>query len=1224
MSKRKELSVIVIFIMINNIFFISDIADSSISTRVEDIEINPDDLNILYQNDEDFSNKKSRSNIECSNGGSWLDNFDDDSKIDMLNSENIITRSGSSMLESVETKITPDTSGLWHFDEGTGKNAIDSSDNQNDGNLKNGLEFHWNSSGKHGYALNFDGKDDYIHVDNDPSLNFNERLTIELWVHPKRWGDSEVLVSKWWGYLKNDSYVVYLENHNYPVKRAFRFQIGEYNDFEYVETSGILSTNNWYHIVGVYTGSKLLIYLNGELSASKTTDIYKIANTKTNLGIGANPGGGRNWFYGLMDEIGIYNRAFDADEIKLRYERGSKLFKKSGVLTTDTISIPDKMNWDSIYINKTQPANTFINISILNAHDDKIISGSPTYTESNEFDISYINKFKYPNIKLKATFYTDKNSISPELHGWGVSWNESNAWRDDFFGGLKIDNYSDIDNSNGTIVFKDNGTLESKAITIPARQDYNLISLINYYPLDGYFKTTVINAFTNEIIPGYSEKKDSFIDISGIDPIENPSIKLKLSYNSDGPFGILECWSVNWTTNSPPFIADIISPPFINRTESAIINIKMNDKGPFTDLEISVYYKSPLDTTWKSDYLSIPEFVNGTWICKFSPPKTARLGLFSFNFSCIDSDLTQSFYKNLHQIEVLNKKPERPDISLKPARPSTRVSVSTIVTEPRDTETAAKHLEQWYRWYKNGDIIPEYNNRSELPAVATKRGDRWACEVVVYDGTDMSKPGRAEVTIENSPPTVVTGFRSYEFLEDSTLLLDDKLSEVFRDFDNDNLTYRAEGQEKINVNITRDDGTVELASMLNWQGTELVTFYANDSLSETNITVEFTVIPVNDLPQILKVGDKTINENEEELEFIINEREWLNLSIIVEDVDTKIDSGEVEYSLNISERENLYIDQDNAMLSFHPSNLDIGWHYLTLRVTDGYSTPPIYVSFKINIYVINVNDVPWVEILTPDKFQEFNINDRINFSSQAGDEDLLMPGSSEHLTFHWFLSSPFSEQLGEGNNITITGLPAGTYIAKVVVTDGAGATSEDSVMITVIEDVSGNTNRKQTAGSSAGIIIFAIIIIIIIAVALYAVMRRRRTGISTTEVGDLTKSEAGGSGTLSQPPGSESGTKDPSAEKESRLNALDKLELLEERFLKGDISLDEFKGLKVKYEKEASRTGIHPEALTAMPVDESSAHETAENTSMHEDYLREVEKQYNLTVAGYTKPVDKQ
>ena len=69
--------------------------------------------------------------------------------------------------------------GGWHFDEGSGSVAKDSSGNGNDGTIHGAT---W-VDGKFGKALSFDGEDDYVSV-TTPLTNVENTFTMELWVYP--------------------------------------------------------------------------------------------------------------------------------------------------------------------------------------------------------------------------------------------------------------------------------------------------------------------------------------------------------------------------------------------------------------------------------------------------------------------------------------------------------------------------------------------------------------------------------------------------------------------------------------------------------------------------------------------------------------------------------------------------------------------------------------------------------------------------------------------------------------------------------------------------------------------------------------------------------------------------------------------------------------------------------------------------------------------------------
>ncbi len=71
---------------------------------------------------------------------------------------------------------------IWHFDEGNGDTAIDSSGNGNNGNIIDG-EYDENES-VHDSSIYFDGINDTIVVNNSYSLTMTENISIEAWINP--------------------------------------------------------------------------------------------------------------------------------------------------------------------------------------------------------------------------------------------------------------------------------------------------------------------------------------------------------------------------------------------------------------------------------------------------------------------------------------------------------------------------------------------------------------------------------------------------------------------------------------------------------------------------------------------------------------------------------------------------------------------------------------------------------------------------------------------------------------------------------------------------------------------------------------------------------------------------------------------------------------------------------------------------------------------------------
>ena len=99
-------------------------------------------------------------------------------------------------------------------------------------------------------------------------------------------------------------------------------------------TGGTLSPEEWTQVAmtytvtsgpnasGVYTGDKR-IYINGELVAGPTSQAYK-PMTQKQLDIGTNPEAGGSWWYkGLVDEVGVWHRAWQPHEVSDHYHMGN-------------------------------------------------------------------------------------------------------------------------------------------------------------------------------------------------------------------------------------------------------------------------------------------------------------------------------------------------------------------------------------------------------------------------------------------------------------------------------------------------------------------------------------------------------------------------------------------------------------------------------------------------------------------------------------------------------------------------------------------------------------------------------------------------------------------------------------------------------------------------------------------------------------------------------------
>ena len=83
-----------------------------------------------------------------------------------------------------------------------------------------------------------------------------------------------------------------------------------------ISSTNSITRNEWFEITGVYTGTQLQLYLNGELEASNT---YAINTASSNFLIGDTAWGYPLHMNGDIASVKIYNKALTASEIKSNF-----------------------------------------------------------------------------------------------------------------------------------------------------------------------------------------------------------------------------------------------------------------------------------------------------------------------------------------------------------------------------------------------------------------------------------------------------------------------------------------------------------------------------------------------------------------------------------------------------------------------------------------------------------------------------------------------------------------------------------------------------------------------------------------------------------------------------------------------------------------------------------------------------------------------------------------
>ncbi len=215
-------------------------------------------------------------------------------------------------IQPINVIATPpaDYVSYWNMNEGSGSTITDSSSNHNDGT---GYYTAWDT-GVLSNALRFDGSSSYASFGNTGSLNL-QTVSVSVWVKFNAFSSYARIIERGgystgtgYGLICNDGYVIFEHNSGS-------------GDYEAV-TSNLLSTDTWYHIVGVFddSGDTAKIYINNVLNASETWSYQTISASVYPFVMGKRATGSDSYLNGVLDEFYVYDYALDTDDVEDLYK----------------------------------------------------------------------------------------------------------------------------------------------------------------------------------------------------------------------------------------------------------------------------------------------------------------------------------------------------------------------------------------------------------------------------------------------------------------------------------------------------------------------------------------------------------------------------------------------------------------------------------------------------------------------------------------------------------------------------------------------------------------------------------------------------------------------------------------------------------------------------------------------------------------------------------------
>lgn len=205
------------------------------------------------------------------------------------------------ILGSARADLTEDLVFLMTFDDGKGDTFKDLSEFGNDGVGEGKMDW---IDGKFSGGFHFDGAT-HIAVENAaPLQDLTHPMSVGAWVSPEALGD-------WHNIAEMDGPAGW--KMGFHASTAIVWTTYFVKDFV---SQTPIELDTWTHVVATWDGTEAIVYVNGEPDAPIAGGGVIDVSGEPSLDIGWRRSSGSAFFTGGMDELFIYSRVLEQDEIK--------------------------------------------------------------------------------------------------------------------------------------------------------------------------------------------------------------------------------------------------------------------------------------------------------------------------------------------------------------------------------------------------------------------------------------------------------------------------------------------------------------------------------------------------------------------------------------------------------------------------------------------------------------------------------------------------------------------------------------------------------------------------------------------------------------------------------------------------------------------------------------------------------------------------------------------
>jgi len=206
-------------------------------------------------------------------------------------------------------------------------------------------------------AYFFDGIDDYIQVPNAEGNQINGDYSISFWFNPgegygsgNNFGSYNHIIGKWGS--SDASFVVSVQTDGVLAYGNYDHSQPSAQRSKTIFSPNSLNVDEWVHIALTLQGQEMKMYINGIEVAERLDGVVpQLSNKQLDIGFES---GERGYIKGSLDELGIWKRALNADEVAMLYNpySTSKLSNRTMIVsdayTKEGVKLAHSISFDTL------------------------------------------------------------------------------------------------------------------------------------------------------------------------------------------------------------------------------------------------------------------------------------------------------------------------------------------------------------------------------------------------------------------------------------------------------------------------------------------------------------------------------------------------------------------------------------------------------------------------------------------------------------------------------------------------------------------------------------------------------------------------------------------------------------------------------------------------------------------------------------------------------------